>query len=692
MIGRKAWMILLAGALMTGAMPVVLSGDVINTQTAGSAVQAEAESLYGTEVVVHPGEDARFAAAFPEEVELFYVLNHTQAPPVTHAMAYYAGAGYDLTENFNGLLGDLSVVLSSEQEVLEFAQAFAQVGNAEIQQSRQVVNSSDNAWLGTSQVEDPVVTQFIDGWEVDLWTWSEENGVLADWHFVFSLTKLREAKWLVKDINVGPAEGDMFGTNLEGDIRIVNDWDNGYELLAGKLVDGQWQQMTLGIQGVDTLPCDTEGTPVAEVESFDDAYWRAWACNADPAAPVVQQAAQALVDGGSLAYNQTLEQGAESVQEWRLDPDAKCTDGNGNPFDNPDPNWGFIGDDPDCQRDVFVFDDLTLTCIVCIQVEEDNTQYPIEMYVTAVFKEHLNALGYYTDLENHTQEEVAHSVMANLMTRYIMFLETGWEPKIPAALDGIPRAAQFWLNPDAETEPSSLLYGNSDVDGDASDLDGISDYQHAPRAGLCNGPTNADASHAGSYALYWGHEVQRSPNGPGTVLTRTFSNMAENATEVCDPSAMPWIQPSIYDQQWGHEAEVEDYATNLSALSVDMYHRTFTWQAQGQSWDIGAELPEMTRDIATSVEDSSAPPFSIHAVETPPTFEASDVSCLDLSGDGLGADGWEAQLILTQADGSVSVEEIPCDSASHAVADHETAALTVVRAVDTYGGVEVVFT
>ncbi len=687
MSGRKtaASVVILTSAMLLAGIPAGISGTIIDEHQAAADVQAAAADLYGSGGAAYPGNDTAFQEAFPG-YELYYWVGAERVPPVTHAMAYDpdSDTGYDLTDDFNQLVG----VISSSDRALELAETFAQVGNSELDVGREVVNESDEAWLGAPQVEDPQVTTLIDGWEVQLWTWSAENGILSKWYVDLGVTGLLEADRFINTVGVGPFEAELYAPNIDADMEFYNTWDSGHDLEGWVVRDGTYHEMTIHETGVPVgTPCpamydDQAGTEVREA-NFDISDWVACDLGGEgsPSQGAVD-AAQALAEGGVLVYGDVIVEAPRTP--GTIYPEC-------GQFENPDPNWGFESNETDCRLDLRVANETTLLCWVCVDGGSE-----VEITISPLFKDHLNALGYYTDASKHNLSEVAHSVMANAFTRYLTYNNATWTPAIPALQDGIPRMAQLVLNPDAEHDETSLFVGEGMSHADPRELDGAADYQVDPGAGFCQWDV-WDNRQADSFALYWAWVHERA----GINVFKTLLDaMSTRDGEVCDPAAVNGTMadgyaacapiayyecslPDSWTRYFGHGGQYwgDAWVNSLAEFSVDMYLRNFTWEIDGQTWDMGQYLPNATRDLVIGDEVIlGMAPYTIQFVEELDPGEASSASCASEGveeGDLVSL--WAATVIVQHSDGSVSTDRIPCDGSSFSLPDHELAAVAVVR-------------
>lgn len=316
------------------------------------AIVGEAEELYGTEnATVHSANDSAFQEAFPDH-ELYIVRDHDLAPPTRHAMAYDPGTGegLDLTLGYNDLLADYDLLIDTEGKALRYAQAHAHLANAELQLFREMVNSSDEAHLGT-QVDDPVVESTVDGWRVLLQTWTPENGILAAWEIELTETQVFESTMWVDELATGDHDKDWQFKTFRNDTEVENLYDG---------VTGA-HESTNAYRDTDDgrvelrLPSDVSSltwSTVATNTSFDNTTWEIQANGTHPS----QQLVEALEHAGPWSY-------AKFVSSSH----TRCANA-----ENPDPSWGLASNDGDCTFQVRVLPQDTLFCGSCLAYDADN--------------------------------------------------------------------------------------------------------------------------------------------------------------------------------------------------------------------------------------------------------------------------------------------------------------------------------
>lgn len=360
--------------------PFILAGLLLTTPVAGytfagsdpvedaSIVQA-AEALYGvTGVTVHAAEGPAFESAFPS-MDLYRVVEPTRIPPIVHTMAWRptTGTAYDVTKNFNDLLLALGTVLGDSETVLRVASALAEEFNPELQLWRTTVNGS-HAELLDHAITDPRVTPLLDGWEVDLYTWAPENGIVSYWYTRFDLTTLKEARWNVKGLGKGPSMVSLQSLALREDVRVVNTFSNGHDLAASFKQDGVWQDLTVVLkpEGVFLSP----GPTTTERFNPDGSKWVVDypSLTSDPVPQTLLDLGEALADGAVATYSLLVDDGC---------------------FQGQAGEWGFTTLDADCTHQIIVPREDYLACWVCVVPDQQRTQ----VVISPLFREITSARG-----------------------------------------------------------------------------------------------------------------------------------------------------------------------------------------------------------------------------------------------------------------------------------------------------------
>lgn len=651
-------MILLSGALILGSIPLALSGSIYDAQEARAEVQSAAENLYGSSnATTYPGNDTAFEEAFPG-LELYYVLNGSRTPAITHAMAYDddSGDAHDITDDYNALLPAL---IPDSPSALDYAEAFAHVGNTEFDIGRQVVNESDNSWLGTSQVKDPSVTTLLDGWEVQLWTWNAENGVLSSWYFLFGVSELQEADRVIRQTGVGPFSANLYATNLEPEMEVYNTYDAGHAVEVWEKENGTWHEMDVQVQ--DSL--SQAGETVATRTNFDTSTWTVkydgrFLGDGDP---IVEGMGQAYADAAVHAYGTMVEATREEGNAYP----ACHPDGDPEAGFNPDPNWGFHGWDADCGFEV-ILHNASLACFLCV---EHGTEESLDTTLHVDMDTHvaLQLRGFYQNDTKHDDEAIARTLTANMYIRYLDHADNGGENLAPSVRDGLARAAQAAAAPQVEHDPSSLFFGGT-LDPLKDGGDDAGDFMRHPGAAVCN-PTTEEASlqnlrHHESYALFWVDAAEPTLTGSEgdafNELTRTLG--AENATG-CHPSVhgnatynATFDTQAPIDQGIWEADRYNDLSDVFMNFSQRMYTRNFTWTLNGTTLDWGEHLPPVSIEPLSEFQTlTNREPWSLTFVNV----TDSGTYTVDCSGDD---PWWTFQLLHKDASGDIQPVAVDCSN------------------------------
>lgn len=629
----------------TAGIPPAQSSITINAGDVAAAVTSAAATLYGTGGVVSPASNGYFAAAFPHH-ELYAVTKGTGIPPEVHAMAWNPTLqrGFDATKDFNALLADAGAIIANSADALKYSKAYAEIANVELQVKRDVVFASDSTRLGET-IADPAATQLLDGWQVTLTTWADENGVLANWIVRYTTTTVANAKWKVAGVGVGPEIIDLTALNLASNHWIWNVYSptTGHALSAYREeANGDMTALKLpsaaALQGWSVF---TTGT------NFDGSTWTVY-YPSQSIATIPANAAHvgnASRDGGVAAYNKQVTRNV-----------AGCAG-----TTNPSANWGFTSKDTNCNLEVYVLDWLSLYCQACITGGDD-----ARIYIAPTVIEFVQALGYYTNAEKHTVDTILSSIMAhehfhNLQYAIMKwkFYEVGWTDWL-GLIEGTARFSQVLSDPAVEQDPSSLWY--------AGWPNGVNAYAEDATTQLCQQEYGA--------GLYWGWYYD-TKGGIGAI--KTVLEKMNDVTEQSCPGGMSYaINMALggANNQFDRAKQTyHDFSQNY------FYPRDYTWAGPtGGASNNWAQHLNAPSDGGNSISTGG---FSHKHL---PSTGIYDVTCSWLD---------EARLYL-RSGSSVTVTNVACGGAAVRVnmGSYNEAVFVAVRTVpdEAYQTFSVTFT
>lgn len=308
----------------------------------GQTPEEAAENLYNTGVLVlEEVQDDNFDAAFPA-FDLYRVYENTRHPPIVHTMAWHPvlETGYDGSIEYNTILTLSGATVTSAAAALKYAKPFAALGNSELQEHRWIVASNDSSALNFT-VYDPVAQQAGLDWRVNITTWSQENGVLANWTLLLTTSALQNATWNITATYIGPHHFDIHGTNFQSNVSVQNSYPTGSHNLTAYLMNGTTATKLYLWNETNPNPL----TSVANSTNYDGSTWTVdFNAPALPVSQTILDFGRAMAEAGRSTYeNQT--------QRNRV-PSSPCYNGW-----NPSANWTFESDDPDCILKITIWAD-----------------------------------------------------------------------------------------------------------------------------------------------------------------------------------------------------------------------------------------------------------------------------------------------------------------------------------------------
>lgn len=555
---KRAFMVIAVTSLLiissAGLGAIKLKSNESDTST---GVDSEANDVYSlTNYTILNATDDAFRDAFPDH-ELYVVREDIQIPEIPHAMAFNptTDEGFDLTADFNDLLADAAILIESEEKAITVAEAFAQTGNVEFQLVRDVINATDSERLNMT-IEDPSARTLIGGYEVELTTWSPENGIVANWTIKLTSTDLTRVSWEVVAVDKGNHTGGFEATNFRVGTELVNEWEDGsHQLYATQETDN-------GTKELDPEPGAPTATGWSTIETatnFDGSTWEIRYPSFDPP-PDVERLADALAKAGPFVYNSQVEQNA--VQ------DSDCSSQS-----NPDENWGFESPDPDCTLVVKIRpNDLTALFIT-------DRGADAHFFVSRHVKETMNAFGWYVNPAKHDLENISKTMLGHAHLHNIQYGLYQWGDDLSpsgAVTDGTARFGQTVLVPEVEHDPSSLFYGTStgaaSIGSPGSVIgplgSGVNLFQLWPSRDACN--------QDGGYAHFWGL-LYWLDGGIDTIreVLQAYNPEDHLSCEGGMRGAVDNVLASPPDAHEGVDDAERDFGVHAST-------RNFTWE--GKDW------------------------------------------------------------------------------------------------------------
>lgn len=645
----KVIAIVAAGLLLAPSVPAVQTDS---SEPASDTVQSVAEDVYNNpEVTAFNASDTAFEAAFGNNYDLYTVKNSSILGAGHHVMAYEPtdNVGFDTTRDLNKLLTDAAVLIGTADEAMKIGKAFAQIGNAEIQFDREVVDSSDSDRLNRS-IDDPEVRQLLNGWEVRLETWSPENGVLMDWEINLATDRIRNSQAGVTGIGLGDHRTSLDTVLLENETRLRNDWGSGHSFEALAETDGGLKEMTLASDFRDA-DFDT----IADCETFDS-YWLA-EYPKEEISNITQSTkdiGKASVQAGCHAYDLQVDQNPNTE-----DTIHSCSDQT-----NDHVNWGFSSLDRDCINEVRVTTPLSLVCMLCDA--EFTVTNETRIYVNPAFPQYLKALGHYDSgtpgdtTDDPSVDSIMRAAMADVHVDVLADYESDVDPddKHPGVVDGVGRLAQTLVAPNVTHRPDSQFYGDGEVIGDGSlkQHSGANEFLKDPSENFCD-------TFAGT-SLYWGFLYDNYlavrddfsiSDEPGMETVREVIDEIDPEISDCEHAVMDAVDHAVSneDGEWllFHETQ--------TAFAEAVYRQNLTWgsdshHTNGAERDWSKHLREVAQGSVTSGDSIT---ISVGGIGY--NYTQVDGSG-DVTIDCQTEDSFNLQIFLKGSDGSITTRAHDC--------------------------------
>ncbi|MBI4728934.1 MAG: hypothetical protein HY775_05455 [Acidobacteria bacterium] len=613
---------LLLVAVLVGSLTPAPAGPPGGSGQASSSSSASPEeaaaALYGsTDLRLLPSTGAAYVEAFPA-IEFYYVIGGQGLPGQTHIMAWEpaTASAYDATRSFNSLLVLSGAVIATSAEALRYAKAYAEAANAELNLVREIVDQTDSARLDRT-VPDPAATPVLGGFDASLETWTQENGVIADWTVRFRGNLVDTAVWLVQDSAVGPWALSEQAAPLRPGVRVTDSYPpSGHHVEAALETPGGDRPLRLP-DGTGFGSCGDGTLPIASGENFDGSTWIVCytrdLVEAGAVPPTDQQLADELLQAGLGAYAAQIDRSSSA-----------CASGA-----NPGPNWGMVSGDADCTLQIVMdVDDLD-----CLKAGAAN--YGIRYDTRICFAPHYitlrRARGY-----NRTASEadVARTVIGHEHFHSI-YVDAGAPLSLNFATEGLARFSETLLRPEMQAPEDSTWYGTQDA---AVMPVGTNFFQLHPDLGMCEGITvdssppptgSADPSisikHSYDYGLYWGFLYWKDRNADISTIREFVSDLADanaqdpigddpvNDPEECDRRVAEMIGGVLVR----NPAPPNTHAEALAEFGIHMWTKDFRWAPPNSQtvYDFGQYLLDVARDRHVSPTDPSphqVGPWGLH--------------------------------------------------------------------------------
>lgn len=539
-----------------------------NESVSSTEVDSEANNLYElTNYTILNATSDTFQNVFPD-YDLYVVGEKTQIPAIPHVMAFNPATdeGFDTTEDYNDLLADATVLIGSQDKAIQVAKAFAEAGNVEFQLSRDVVNSTDSDRLNMT-VEDSSARTLLGGYEVELTTWSSENGIVANWTIKLTNSDVTRAAWEIVAVDRGDHTGGFESTNFRVGMELVNEWeDDSHQLYVTEETED-------GIKQLDPEPGTSNGGhlyTIATATNFDGSEWQIKYTTSDPP-PDVQQLADALAKAGPAVYN------------MQVNKNPNCSSQT-----NPDENWGLQSEVPDCTLTVVITGG-DLTAFFTTQRGDDG-----DFYVSRYVKPTMNALGWYLNPDKHDMENFTKTMLSHAHFHNLQYAAYEWGSNVGAMrgtfTESTARFAQTVAVPDVEHDPSSLFYGTSTGAASfagccATDPTGVNAFQLRPSRDACD--------QGGGYAHYWGLLFWQDG---GTDTLRDLINTHDPYRfHSCETDMAVTVNEVLESPPDTHEG----WDDSQQGFGRHVYTQNFTWE--GKDW--GAYMTPVYRASQTLADE-----------------------------------------------------------------------------------------
>lgn len=605
-------------AVLIVIAPVAFAGAVLTDQeSADGATITLATQLYSSDVHVYPASSEEFSSLFP--AYRLYGVTLVDAPPrLVHLMAVSpSDVAYNFTSDFNALLSSVPLLVLTEEDALRLAELYAELANADLQFSRRVVGADDSAALGAT-IDDPVANTVVGGWDVRLTTWSPENGVLANWTMRIESTRLGEAAWTVSGVAVGGYELEPHALNFRAQTTVENDYDDGYKITVTREPGGEpaaiapyasWSKKTgLCVEQI-----------LASGLNFDGTEWQVCyvSYSEEPLPETAIDDAAHLRDAAVEAYNKMVHHS-----------DATCAGAtNGS-------SWGFTAGDPDCVNYIAM---TTPNALAYFSTFTPTHTYNVYLDIGADYRVGLLPYGVYTNPLKHTPEALARTIVAHEFfhalqhkandNRYVA-TDTGWWTQI----EGMARLVQTLVAPDAEHDPSSLWFYNSNQ------------AQSQTWLTFCQSGLEKYNS-----ARYWGYLYQN--HGGIDTLRRSLTSTFEVGSRDCWDGLPMAVNAALGDVA----TSTETHNRVWSDFVLANYLANLSWGAPGETttfdWDVfttgPADQPPLD-DGSRKVESNSASFVRL------PTTGTYTVTCAQTGGLNM-------RFFIRNLDDSVTSSGFTCD-------------------------------
>ena len=587
----------------------------------GQTPEEAAQNLYNTTaLVLEEVQDDNFDAAFPA-FTLYRVFEETRLPPIVHMMAWHPvlETGYDLTIEYNTILTLSGAAITSAATALKYAKPFATFGNSELEDDRPMVNSSHSTALNVT-VYDPEAVQVGLEWRANITTWSDRNGVLANWTLLFAATSLKNATWNITHTSVGSFYFDLHGTSFRVNVSVQNAYQStSYNLTAYQMNGTTGTKLYLWNE---TNPNPL--TTVANSTNYDNSTW------------VVNFNAPSLpVEGSIVDFGRAMAEAGRSSYENQTrrnkDPNSPCY----NRW-NPSTNWTFESEDNDCQLNITIFKSGLVPEISATPGENGNE---VRIRVSLAIKEFMNAMGFYTNLSVHDLGSIGKSIIDH---EHFHVLQSGYgTSRWDLITEGQARFSPTAHVPEVESDESSLWYAGGGT--------GANGYPNYPWESFCTRESEKSSFSARTgymFSLYWGYLYAQDGGIP------TIKKFLELYDTGCPPTK---ITQTL--QARANETTVQhtNFSSSLIDFSVALYTRNFSWSAAngGSSYNFGQYLDDAVRDTQPMNQTKQHPVggWAINYTELPTNVNFTVNQTLG------NASHWNTRILLTHSNGTLELRD-----------------------------------
>lgn len=384
--GRRRVVSIVGVRIVFGAPLAVAFGHWGTTQPVlDPNVNSEAQRLYGTAIRVYNADLHEWSAVF-SQYPVFAVVNLTRHPVEVHFMAWSGTLhrGYDVTTQWALLVPDFPA--DSSARAIQHARAFAEAANPEFQDHRHVVTAADAARLGYP-VSDPVAVSTLGGgFDVTLFTWADENGVVSEWKTGFAAGVLAKGEWTVRALQRGETTKSWEAAPLLLGTHLVNTYA-GVHQLAAEQITGQGNVQMQVRDAVLQLNYQT----VVSKSNWDTSRWDASFPNTANA--TLAHFAQNLSASGAAAYRYFV-------------GNSLCTAST-----NPNASWGFRSRDPNCVLELRIIPATGLLCAACVLSGNQTVLYVREDFISWT----RDVVAWYNDGTTYTTTDYAWLAVSHLL-------------------------------------------------------------------------------------------------------------------------------------------------------------------------------------------------------------------------------------------------------------------------------------